>query len=197
MELDNYSFVALYTIQSTGVITALASTVHFRFKRVTNLTRSRRKYMMLTTIVASIITFVLVLITPGIGSSLWEIMGKAPPPRFLSNLVTLQRAVAVCAVMDLIGLCILISLTGGPLRSLYQPLLIIIVPLIMILGTDRTTILVCFCLTMVIFLLTLFLLQVKDFQARRRNVYNIYYAIITGLCVFFPILLRLITQNHI
>ncbi len=195
MELDNSSLVALYTIHSTGVITALASTVHFRFKRITNLTRSRRKYMMLTTIVVSIITLVLVFITPGIGSNLCEIMGKAPPP-FLSNLVTFQRAVAVCAVMDLIGLLILISLTGGPLRSLYQPFLIIIVPLIMILGTYRTTILVCFSLTLVIFFLTLFWLQVKDFQARRRNVYNIYYAIMTGLCVFSPILLRLIAYNH-
>ncbi len=196
MAKETPKITALFVIHSAGVILALISVFHLKFKPFTNLNPSLAQLGVCTVGVVAGITIILIFLTPEVGSSLWVLRGKKPP-RPLTGTITFERAVAVCAVIDLLGLSILIFITGGPCYSMYLPYLLIIVPLIILLDTDYRTVWACFVLTVVIFMLCLFRFHNKTFEVTQESVYYVYFAFITTFCVFFPILLKLIAQKHI
>jgi len=201
MEPEQCKLVALFIIHSAGVILAFVSVLHLRLQPFTNLGSGLLKFMMWTVAVVAIVTLILILLTPGVGTSLWELREK-PVPSVFANWVTFRFAVSVCAVIDLLGLAILIGATGGPSHSMYFPYLLVVVPLIIMLGTLKTnpiTVWICLALTVSIFLLCLFWPRLKNKSFKltqgRELIYNLYFAVITGLCVFFPILLQIIVSN--
>lgn len=195
MTTETRKLAALFVIQSAGVIIASISVLHLNFKPFSNLDSSLAQLALWTVGFVVVITLILIFLTPGVGSSLWEFKKKNAPALFMRT-ITFQRAVAVCAVLDLVGLFILIFTTGGPCYSMYLPYLLIIVPLIIMLDADYRTVWVCFVLTVSIFIVCLFFFQNKCFEVTKEFVYYVYFALITTFCVFFPILLRLIAYKH-
>ena len=195
MEPEKCRLAALFIIHSGGVILALASVLHLRLRPFTNLSSGQLRFMMWTVVVVAIVSLHLIMLTPGVGTSLWELL-EEPVPNFFSSFITLQLAIFICAVIDISGLGILIGITGGPLRSMYFPMLLIILPLIIMLDANCTTVWICFVLTIMIFLLCLHLIRNRTLQLTRELIYNLHFTAITSLCVFFPILLRLIAYKH-
>lgn len=191
LENENAKWIALFAIQIVGVSIAFVSVLHLRLAPSTNITPGLLMTLMLWAVgVAAILTVCLIVLTPGIGSSLWSMaFSKWNPPGFLT-LLNFDLAISLCALVDILGLSVLIYATGGSRQTMYVPYLFTIVLLIMMLRAPLGTIITCFALTVIIFWGCLFYHN-ENFEVTIKRTYDIYFGTITSLCVLFPTLVKI------
>lgn len=193
-EIEIVKWVTLFVIQFAGAAIALVSVLHMRLKPFTSITPGALMTWMLWTVVfVLILTACLTLLTPGIGSRLWSrALPECDPPAFLTRL-TFELAISLCALVDLLGFAVLIYATGGSRQTVYVPYLFTIVLLIIMLEAPLEIIIICFALSVIIFWVFLFHYD-RSFEATRPKLYNIYFGVITSLCVSFPTLVMVVDK---
>lgn len=190
-ENEIVNWVTLFAIQIVGVSIAFVSVLHLRLAPFTNITPGPLMTLMLWAVgVTAVLTVCLIVLTPGIGSSLWSAtFSKWDAPAFLTWL-TFSWAISLCALINFVGLGVLIYATGGSRQTMYVPYLFTIVLLIIMLDAPKKTIIGCFALTVIIFLGCLFCHN-ENFEVTIKRTYDIYFGIIIGLCVLFPTLVKI------
>ena len=196
MLTENDRLNALFVIQIVGVSIVFVSVLHLRLKPFTSITPGTlMTRMLLTVAVVLVLTLFLTLLKAGMISSLWKLITGKTTPSTLLKLGTFRWAISLCAVMDLLGLAVLIHATGGSRPTMYVPYLFTIVLLIIMLDAPLETIITCFVLTVIIFWGRLFYYN-TDFKVTegKQWIYNLYFGGITSLCVIFPTLVMVIDR---
>ena len=128
MELYRYGFTFLVEMIGLGAVGVLLIILHFY--RVTNNSDRAILVMLLTDGIVGCIAIVVFLFTDG-----WQavrlVFGLGPGP---TNLNLTDQVIPLLFLIDAVGLCILIVLSGGSDRSLFMPLLLALPVLAIILS---------------------------------------------------------------
>lgn len=179
--------LTIFVIQIIGAIVALGSV--FKLGNCTNISPKLSKIMkgfVIGIFVVTLLSFIFhkdilrLILTEITGT---EITGEE---KSYLTFLTCDVALSLFALLDLLGLGLLIWATGGSARSIYIPYLLIIVPLAAMLEAPITIIVICFFLTVIVFWKGYFGVKNVAFEVNEQKIYERHFAVITSVCVIFP-----------
>ena len=181
--------IALFFVQLIGV-TIVGITLR-KIKSFTSITSRQEKVMWYIVVIAGALTIILCLLQRQLLSGILSLIKSEWGQIDCLSFVTFSFVISFYAFMDLLGLAVLIYLTGGSSRSMYIPYLLIIVPMMIALEADPIIASGCFGLSILVFLVCLWR-QDEPFTVTQQKIYNRYFAGIVFFCVFFPTALMLL-----